>query len=122
MIDHTKALTAAWKSPNIGKRGPHKSTLLRRQATQMALEELKNKYKSELVKSLPEIIDVQMQEAKKPRNRQERESVLDRALGRPDEKPQLNLHLHKHEEGELSEARRKLIEEYETKLKELKTK
>lgn len=108
-------------SPNIGKRGPSKKTLMKQAARDEAIRQMTEMYKAKVIKNLPEIAEVQMQEAKNPEKTSERIYVLDRALGKFEEAPQKHLHLHKHENNELSELQRKLIEEYETKLKALKT-
>lgn len=115
---HLKAL----ESPNHGKRGQSKKTLMKQAARDEAIKHMAEMYKGQLIKNLPEITEIQMTEAKKPEKTAERIYVLDRGLGKADEPAQKHLHLHKHEGGELNEAARKLIEEYEAKLRELKTK
>ena len=110
-----EASKKALESPDNGQRGKGKLTLLREEAEERFVEELKEDYK--------EIIKVHKEEAKKPVNYQERRDLLKRVLGEVEEsKPEQHLHLHRHEDSELSEAKRKLLEEYEAKLKELKTK
>ena len=94
-LNLAEARKKALESPNIGQRGPDKKTLIKKEARERAIEGMKEKYMADGVRHLPEIIEVHFSEAKKPRNRQEREYVLDRALGKEEEeKPQQHLHLH----------------------------
>ena len=63
----------AVKSPNHGKHGKRKLTLLREKAEQQFVEELKEEYK--------DILRIHREEAKKPKNYQERRDLLKRLLG-----------------------------------------
>jgi len=110
-----EAREAALKSPNIGKRGKGKLTLIREQAQEEFDKLAKEKYL--------DIFLIHINEASKLKNYQERRDFLKRILGETDDKAEKHLHLHKHEEDtELTEAKKRLIREYEDKLKELKTK
>ena len=100
-------------SPNTGKRGLNKTTLLKRAAEE--------RYVEKLVREFDPIIDVQLKEAKKPENVTERIHVTKVVLSVGDEE-RGDKHLHLHQHSELNDAERKLLEEYEAKLKELKTK
>ena len=101
------------ESPNIGKHGPRKSTLLKREAEERYIEKL--------VEEFEPILKVHLEEAKKPKNVTERLQAIKAILGTDEEKGDKHLHLHKYENSELNEVQKKLIEEYEQKLKELKT-
>ena len=108
-----EALAKAHVSPNVGKRGEGKKTIARREAMRALYEE-------KLAPEFEEITDIHIQEAKKPRNYQERRDAIKRIVGEAEEGGDKHIHFHKHEE--LTPERRQLIEEYEAKLKELKTK
>jgi len=103
-------------SPDVGKRGKGKITLMREEAADVFVEEVKDQYK--------EVFQVHIEEAKKIKNYQERKDFINRVLEDITEgKIDTHVHLHKHEEvGEVADAKRKLIVEYEAKLKEIKTK
>ena len=100
-------------SPNTGKHGPRKSTLLKREAEERYIEKL--------VEEFEPILKVHLEEAKKPGNVTERLQAIKTILG-TDEEKKGDKHIHLHQHSELSEESKKLIEEYEQKLKELKTK
>ena len=110
-----EARKLAVESPDIGKHGPRKTTLLKRKAEEI--------YVRKVAEKIGKITDIQLQEAEKPRNVTERIHVTRIIMGEVGEKKEGDKHLHLHNEiSELTEAQRQLIEEYEAKLKELKTK
>lgn len=110
-------------SSRYGKRGPSQKTLIKREARERATEGLKEHYLATGIRELPEIIKIQYQQAKIPKNRQEREYVLDRNLGKSplQEGFPNQVHFHQHIHQDLSDEQRRLIEEYEAKLREIKT-
>lgn len=65
------------KSPNVGKRGKSKTTI--------ALEEARSIWAAKQLEHLPKLAEVQSKEALKPKNRQEREYVLNQLLGKAKE-------------------------------------
>ena len=109
-------------SDRIGKHGPNKKNLLRKEARERALEEMKEMYKAEALRNLPDIVNVHMEKAKDAESGwKDREYVLSEFVGEAEKKAEKHLHLEFHKHEELGEAGKKLIEEYEAKLKELKT-
>lgn len=117
---HKKSLL----SPNIGKHGKNKKTLMREVARQKAIDGMAEMYKSQIIKNMPEIAKANMEEAKKSSGWKDREFVLKHTVGEGkagENKGDRHLHLHKYGDTELTDIQRKLIEEYEAKLKEVKT-
>ena len=111
----SKAREKALESPTIGKHGKTKLTLLREEAEDKFVEEIKDSYL--------EVFKVHKGEAKKPRNYQERRDFIDRIIRKLErDESKTEQHLHQHLHLELTPERQKLIEEYEQKLKEIKTK
>ena len=114
-------------SPNIGKRGPSKKTLQKEEIIKKAAEGLVRAYRADLIKEFTEIRRTRLEEAKKPRNVQERKYVFDDV-----EKPadmfkfaegltQKHLHLHQYEEIDESLAASivvKLADEFEKRLRD----
>ena len=110
-----KAREKALLSPNIGKRGPHKKTLLKRKAVEEAIKGLAVGYQREILKHYPDVFKVHVDQAKDEKGWKDREFFLKKAVGVPDdEKTKPEQHLHIHADPDML----KLIEEYELKLKE----
>lgn len=70
-----KNLAKAWKSPNIGKRGPHKSTLAKHEARKL--------YEEKMSQVWEEILEIHLKSARKIENKDERKEAIHQFIGKP---------------------------------------
>lgn len=68
-------LEKAWKSPNVGKRGPNKSTLAKHEARAF--------YEAKLSEMWDNLVDIHIKSALKPENKDERKEAIHQFIGKP---------------------------------------
>jgi len=65
-------------SPNTGKRGRGRKTI--------AKEMARSAYEAKILEEWYKLVDVQLKEATKPKNRQERQYVIDQVIGKAEKR------------------------------------
>lgn len=115
-----EARKKALQSPNIGKRGPNKATIER--ALDVIFEGKRTVgFKRKAIQNHDEIVDIHLKQSKNPKETKDRELYLKNTIYRDTKgEDESSKHLHLHFHQELTSEQRKLVEEYEAKLKAIK--